>query len=177
MQELTGKKVVMIIAEKNFRDEELLEPRKILEEEGTSVTLASTTLRTATGMFGAKATPDILLSELKVDEYDAIIFVGGAGASQYWNDSTAHNIARESLQKNKILCAICIAPVTLANAGVLSGNKATVWESERAKLEAKGVTYTGKAVEIADKIITANGPQAAEEFGRSIARALASSGQ
>ena len=80
MQELTGKKVVMIIAEKNFRDEELLEPKKILEEEGASVTVASTTLRTATGMFGAKATPDILLSELKMDEYDAIIFVGGAGA-------------------------------------------------------------------------------------------------
>jgi len=177
MQELTGKKVVMIIAENNFRDEELLEPRKILEEEGASVTLASTTLRIATGMFGAKAKPDILVSEVKVDEYDAIIFVGGAGASQYWNDSTAHSIAREALQKNKILCAICIAPVTLANAGVLSGKKATVWESERAKLEAKGVTYTAKPVEIAGKIITANGPQAAEEFGKSITRALGSTGE
>lgn len=177
MEELTGKKVVMIIAEKNFRDEELLEPRKVLEDKGTSVTLASTTLRAATGMFGAKAKPDILVSEVKVDEYDVIIFVGGAGASQYWNDSTAHSIAREALQKNKILCAICIAPVTLANAGVLSGKKATVWESEREKLEAKGASYTGKAVEIAGKIITANGPQAAKEFGRSIARALASSGE
>jgi len=177
MEELTGKKVVMIIAEKNFRDEELLEPKKILEEEGASVTVASTTLRTATGMFGAKAKPDILVSELKVDEYDAIIFVGGAGASQYWNDSTAHSITREAVQKNKILCAICIAPVTLANAGVLSGKKATVWESEKGKLEAKGASYTGKPVEIAGKIITANGPQAAEEFGTTIARALASSGQ
>ena len=177
MEELTGKKVVMIIAEKNFRDEELLEPRKILEEKGAGVTLASTTLRAATGMFGAKAKPDILVSEVKVDEYDVIIFVGGSGASQYWNDSTAHSIAREALQKNKILCAICIAPVTLANAGVLAGKKATVWESERAKLEAKGASYTGKPVEIAGKIITANGPQAAEEFGRAIVRALASTGE
>jgi len=177
MEKLTGKKVVMIIAEKNFRDEELLEPKKVLDEEGASVTVASTTLRTATGMFGAKATPDILVSELKVDDYDAIIFVGGAGASQYWNDSTAHSIAGETVQKNKILCAICIAPVTLANAGVLAGKKATVWESEREKLEAKGASYTGKPVEIAGKIITANGPQAAQEFGRSIASALASSGQ
>ncbi len=176
MKESTGKKVVMIIAEKNFRDEELLEPKKILEEERVSVTLASTTLRTATGMFGAKATPDMLVGEVKVDEYDAIVFVGGRGASQYWNDPGAHSIAREAVQKNKILCAICIAPVTLANAGVLSGNKATVWESERAKLEAKGVTYTGNPVEIAGKIITASGPQAGEEFGRAIARALASAG-
>ncbi len=177
MEKLTGKKVVMIIAEKNFRDEELLEPKKILEEEGASVTLSSTALRTATGMFGAKVTPDILVSEVKVDEYDAIIFVGGAGASQYWNDSTAYSIAGETVQKNKILCAICIAPVTLANAGVLSGKKTTVWESERAKLEAKGASYTRNPVEIAGKIITASGPQAAQEFGRAIVRALASSGQ
>ena len=34
MEKFTGKKVVMIIAEKDFRDEELLEPRRILEEEG-----------------------------------------------------------------------------------------------------------------------------------------------
>jgi protease I len=176
MEKLTGKKVVMIIAEKDFRDEELLEPRKILEEKGASVTVASTTLRPTTGMFGAKAKPDILVSEAKVDDYDAIIFVGGAGASQYWNDSTAHSIARETVQKDKILCAICIAPVTLANAGVLSGKKTTVWASERGKLEAKGASYTGSPVEVAGKIITGSGPEAAQEFGREIARALAPSG-
>ncbi len=176
MEKLTGKKVVMIIAEKDFRDEELLEPRRILEEQGATVTLASTTLRPATGMFGAKAKPDILVSEVKVDDYDAIIFVGGAGASQYWNDPTAHTIAREAVQKDKILCAICIAPVTLANAGVLSGKKTTVWASERGKLEAKGASYTGEPVEVAGKIITGSGPQAAEEFSRAIARALGTSG-
>jgi len=176
MEKLTGKKVVMIIAEKDFRDEELLEPKKILEEQGTGVTLASTTLNTATGMFGAKAKPDILVSEVKVDNYDAVIFVGGAGASQYWNDSTAHSIARETVQKDKILCAICIAPVTLANAGVLSGKKATVWASEKGKLEAKGASYTGNSVETAGKIITGSGPQAAGEFGKTIATALGTSG-
>ncbi len=176
MEKLTDKKVVMIIAEKDFRDEELLDPKRILEEQGASVTLASTALRPATGMFGKEAKPDILVSEINVDEYDAIIFVGGSGASQYWNDPTAHRIAREAVQKEKILCAICIAPVTLANAGVLSGKKATVWASERGKLEAKGAAYTGNSVETVGKIITGSGPQAAEEFGRAVATALASAG-
>lgn len=177
MEKLRGKKVVMIIAEKDFRDEELLEPKRILEEQGANVTVASTTLNKATGMFGAKAKPEILVGQIKVDNYDAIIFIGGAGASQYWNDSTAHSIAREAVQKDKILCAICIAPVTLANAGLLSGKKATVWTSERAKLEAKGASYTGEAVETAGKIITGSGPHAAGEFGRTIAQALASTDQ
>jgi len=172
MAKLKGKKAVMIIAEKNFRDEELFEPKKILEAEGVKVIVASTSFNTARGMLGGKVKPDMLLSEIKVDDYDAIIFVGGSGASQYWNDSLAHNIAKEAVEKNKVLGAICIAPVTLANAGVLTGKKATVWPSERGKIEAKGAIYTGESVQIEGKIITAEGPQAARKFGEAIAKAL-----
>jgi len=172
MAKLKGKKAVMIIAEKNFRDEELFEPKKILEAEGVKVIVASTSFNTARGMLGGKVKPDMLLSEIKVDDYDAIIFVGGSGASQYWNDSLAHNIAKEAVEKNKVLGAICIAPVTLANAGVLTGKKATVWPSERGKIEARGAIYTGESVQIEGKIITAEGPQAARKFGEAIAKAL-----
>ena len=172
MAKLKGKKAVMVIAEKNFRDEELFEPKKILEAEGVKVIVASTSFNTARGMLGGKVKPDMLLSEIKVDDYDAIIFVGGSGASQYWNDSLAHNIAKEAVEKNKVLGAICIAPVTLANAGVLTGKKATVWPSEKGKIEAKGAIYTGESVQIEGKIITAEGPQAARRFGEAIAKAL-----
>jgi len=172
MAKLKGKKAVMIIAEKNFRDEELFEPKKILEAEGVKVIVASTSFNTARGMLGGKVKPDMLLSEIKVDDYDAIIFVGGSGASQYWNDSLAHNIAKEAVEKNKVLGAICIAPVTLANAGVLRGKKATVWPSERGKIEVRGAIYTGESVQIEGKIITAEGPQAARKFGEAIAKAL-----
>ena len=172
MAKLKGKKAVMIIAEKNFRDEELFEPKKILEAEGVKVIVVSTSFNIARGMLGGKVKPDMLLSEIKVDDYDAIIFVGGSGASQYWNDSLAHNIAKEAVEKNKVLGAICIAPVTLANAGVLTGKKATVWPSERGKIEARGAIYTGESVQIEGKIITAEGPQAARKFGEAIAKAL-----
>ncbi|MFQ5835431.1 MAG: DJ-1/PfpI family protein, partial [bacterium] len=86
MAELKGKKVLIIIAERNFRDEELLKPRKILEDRGVKVTVASTSLQDARGMLGATVKPDILLSSVKVQDYDVITFVGGSGASQYWND-------------------------------------------------------------------------------------------
>jgi len=172
MAKLKGKKAVMIIAEKNFRDEELFEPKKILEAEGVKVIVVSTSFNIARGMLGGKVKPDMLLSEIKVDDYDAIIFVGGSGASQYWNDSLAHNIAKEAVEKNKVLGAICIAPVTLANAGVLRGKKATVWPSERGKIEARGAIYTGESVQIEGKIITAEGPQAARKFGEAIAKTL-----
>jgi protease I len=39
-------------------------------------------------------------------------------------------------------------------------------------LEGKGAKYTGKSVEVDGNIITGNGPDAAREFGRAIAKAL-----
>lgn len=174
MPRIDGKKILMIVANNKFRDEELQKPQKIFVKQGAEVTIASSSLKTATGMFGAKAKPDILIDDVKVEDYDAIVFVGGSGASEYWNNPTAHNIAKEAVESNKILCAICIAPVTLANAGVLDGKNATVWSSEASKLRASGVNYTGKDVEVDGNIITGNGPKAAKKFGKTIVEALAS---
>ena len=171
VSELQGKKVVMIIAHKNFRDEELLEPKRLFEKQGIEVTIASSRLGEAQGMLGARVTPHVLLDSVRVKAYDAVIFVGGSGAKEYWEDPKAHAVARAALEDGKLVCAICIAPVTLANAGVLKGRRATVWGS-RAPLEAKGATYTGAAVEVDGNIITANGPKAAEKFAQAIIEAL-----
>lgn len=170
---LAGKKIVMIIAPENFRDEELLQPKAILTEKGANVTVASASLETAKGMLGAEVKPDILVSEIKPEDWDAIILIGGTGANHYFNDFSVHSMLNEAVRQNKIVAAICIAPVTLANAGVLSGKKATVFSSETQKLTDKGAEYTGKDVERDGNIITASGPPAAKEFGNAIAQALA----
>lgn len=169
---LTGRKVVMIIAPQNFRDEELLEPKEILTGKGATVTVAGASLEMAKGMLGAEVKPDILASEIKPEDWDAIILVGGTGASHYFNDSSVHSMLNEAVKKNKIVGAICIAPVTLANAGILSGKKATVYSSEVQTLKDKGAECTGKDVERDGNVITASGPQAATEFGDAIAEAL-----
>ncbi|MEW6619148.1 MAG: DJ-1/PfpI family protein [bacterium] len=167
-----SKKVVMIIAGINFRDEEYKVPRAILEKAGVEIKVASSVTKPCRGVLGMTVTPDMLISEINVGDYEAIIFVGGGGSSEYWNNETALSIARECIKLDKLLCAICIAPVTLANAGVLNGKKATVFSSEIARLKNKGVNYTGRDVEIDGKIITANGPAAAGKFGEAIAKAL-----
>ena len=171
--DLSGKKVVMIFASSNFRDEELKTPRKILEDYGAKVTLASSSLKPARGMLGMMAKADILLKDVKVEEYDGIVFVGGLGAREYFNDKTAHKICKEAVEKNKVLGAICIAPAILAHSGVLKGKRATVWKGEAKTLKAAGAIYTGKAVEVDGKIITADGPKAAGLFGQKTARVLA----
>lgn len=167
---LFGKKVVMIIAPNNFRDEEYSIPREILEGQGAKIVVASSTLETATGMLGLKVKPDIKLSDVKVDNFDAIIFVGGLGARDYyWENETALALAKEAYTKGKVLGAICVAPVILANAGVLKDKKATVWSSEGVKLRAAGCQVIADADVVVDgKIVTAKSPQAAKKFGESI---------
>ena len=170
--DLEGKKVLMVIAPENFRDEEFMEPKEVFENAGAGVTVASKGVDSAKGMMGAIVTVDSDISETDAGDYDAVVFVGGSGASVYFNDKTAQNLARTAYEKGKIVAAICIAPSTLANAGLLEGKRATSFSSEKGNLEAKGAEYTGAAVEQDGRIITGNGPGAASEFGHKIAEAL-----
>lgn len=162
------KKALMVIAFKNFRDEEYLEPKKILENAGIKVTTASTQTGTATGKPGTKVPVDITIDQINPADFDAIIFIGGAGCYDYYSNQTALKIAWEAVKQNKILAAICSAGGILAHAGVLNGKKATVFPGEAELLKSKGAIYTGAPVEIDEKIITADGPQSARAFGEKI---------
>lgn len=168
----SGKKVLMIIAPENFRDEEYFTPKGILEKAGIQVTTASMKKTAAKGMLGGTASPDINLDEVTIDYYDAVIFVGGSGASVYFDNSTAHAIARKAKEKGIIIAAICIAPSTLANTGILQDKKATAFASQKDHLIEKGALFQDQDVVVDGNIITANGPGASEEFGNKLAEML-----
>ena len=171
---LDGKSVLMIIAHQRFRDEELLHTRDVLLKRGARVKVASTNLVPAKGMLGATVKPDMLVARVDPAAYDAVIFVGGAGAEAYFEDRTALALARAAHRNGKVVAAICIAPSILANAGILEGKLATVWDGPRyvAILKKKGARYTAEPVTVDGKIITANGPGAARKFGEAVAAAL-----
>lgn len=172
--DLTGKKVLFIIASKNFRDEELIEPRKIVEGYKAKTILASNNLGTATGMLGSKVTPNLILEKVNVNDYNAIVFVGGSGSTIYWNNKTALNIAKEANLKGKVVASICLGSGTLANAGIFKGKNATGWPDTEELVERNGGVYTSNDVEVSGRIISAKGPTAAKKFGEALAKALES---
>ncbi|MCD6215813.1 MAG: DJ-1/PfpI family protein [Candidatus Aenigmarchaeota archaeon] len=167
-----NKKIVMIIAPENFRDEELLEPKQVFETAGFNVTVASKSVDEARGMLGAVVKVDKDVSNLNIHDYDAVVFVGGSGAAVYFDDAEILDLAQEAYKSADIIGAICIAPSILANAGLLEGKKATSFPSEKQNLNDKGAIYTGNDVEKDGKIITAVGPSAALKFGEEIRDAL-----
>jgi|SRR3989344_6839396 len=170
--------VILVIAQKNFQPVELMDTKKAIQSKGFSTVIASKTIAQAIATDGTRIMPDISLKEAieSLDLYKAVVFIGGGGSEQYFNDMEALELAKKSYEKEKITAAICIAPVILANAGILERKKATVWDNEQeefsAILQEKGADCTGNDVESDGIIITANGPQAATEFGNKIAELL-----
>lgn len=161
------KKIVMIIANQDFRDEEYQIPKEVFEKEGFSVITAAKNSGEATGKFGLKINIDVTMDQLNVADYDAILFIGGAGCYDYYNDANAHDIAKTAYESGKILGAICAAPGILANAGLLQGKKATMFADD-GTLAKGGATYTGADVEVDGKIITATGPKTAAQWAEKI---------
>lgn len=164
---------VLIVSEENFNDRELFETMRVLNTVGVQTVIASTRLGVVRGMMGGIADAGILLSQLGVDGYGAVVFIGGDGARVYFNNPVALNIAREAAAKGKILAAISTAPTILANAGVLRGVRATGYITERTVLRQAGALYTGNHVERDGLIITSTGPEASVQFAGAIAEALA----
>jgi len=167
-------KIAIIIAFRNFRDEEYFIPKSIFLQNGFKVKTVSTYKGLAIGGSGGETRIDLLLSQLKLEDYDCLMFVGGPGAYRFIEDETIHEVIKSF---KGLLAAICIAPAIFAKAGVLEGKKATIWSSVMDKksikiLEEGGSTYVDKDVVVDGSIITANGPQAAERFALTITKEL-----
>lgn len=163
-----SKNIAMVIASKDFRDEEYKEPRKIMEKEGFNITVFSSSLSTSKGMFGFEVKPDKLLKDLNPEEFDGVIFVGGGGSAEYFENKLAHKIVLDFAEMNKLVSAICIAPKTLAKAGLLKGKKVCSFPSVKDDITSLGGLIQKDGVAVDGNIITATGPDYAEDFGKAI---------
>lgn len=169
MTRLDGKRALFVIYD-GFEDNEYGIPRAILEDLGAIVTVASLSSDVVTGVNRTEVQPDVLLGDVRGGDYDAIVFVGGLRYKR--DDPEAQGIAQEAIAEGKVVAAICIAPITLAKAGVLEGKRVTAARSIELKLEKVGAIFTGVSVERDGLIITAKGPLDAHQFGEAIAAAL-----
>jgi len=141
------KKALMVIAPKNFCDEEYFKSRVVLQSNGIQVKTCAGQVSEATGMLGGKAKIDIDLADVKVNDFDAFIFVGGEGVKIYFKDKTALKLVKQAAEENKIIGAISQANKILTNAGVSVKQK---------NLE----------------IVAVDGLEKAEEFGSKIAELI-----
>src|ERR1035437_2552504 len=170
MPDLKGKKVLIVIAATDFKDEEYFEPYNRLRQCGATVTVASSVKGQALSVFGKTVATDKHIAECKAEDYDAVVFIGGPGAAEFFTNAAAHELARAAVEQGKVLAAICIAPVSLANAGVLKGKKATGFPSFQSQLAAQGALVVSQDIVQDGKLLTASGPKVAREFASALVK-------
>ena len=166
------KTALLVIAQEIFRDEEYARPKAVLEAHGVTVTTASLQPGPARGKLGMTAVADVALATAAARQWDCVAFIGGAGASVFFDDPDAHALARDTLASGAVVGAICIAPSILARAGLLQGVPATAFASQHDDLVEHGALWEPGPVVVSGRIVTANGPDAAQEFGQRLAELL-----
>lgn len=164
------KKVLFIIAQTNFRDEELSEPKKVLELNGIKCFVASISKEKAKGMLGAEVKPDLEVKDAKISDYDLVVVVGGQGSPSLANHPEVLKIVQEAKAAGKGVASICLGGVVLAKSGVLNGVKATVFPVPDAIkiLREQGARYMPIDIVVDGKIVTATNPKVARQFGHAL---------
>ncbi len=163
---LSGQKVLVIIAPRKFRDEELFVPKAAIEAAGGTVIIASTDEGEATGMLGGSVYA-VPVHEVRATEVAGAIVVGGAGSPEHlWGNGLVHKTIRMVAHDGKPVGAICLSAVVLAKAGLLEGKRATTFVTADTlkALKEGGAKYEKKPVVIDGMIVTADGPESAERF-------------
>lgn len=167
--------VLLVIASEGFQNVEYQIPKDIITQAGFLVKTASNKKNPATAKDGSTTTVDYSLEEVNVDHFHGIFFIGGPGAIDCLDNPTSYSIINLAVQARLPIGAICIASRILAKAGVLKGKHATGWNGD-GKLEEifeqYSAVYIRQNVVVDGTIITAVGPQAAEEFGNQIVSML-----
>ncbi len=161
--------IALIASSKDFRDEEYFISLQTLSAKEKVITF-SDKKGLIMGAEGGEAEAEKEIGELNTEDFSAIVFVGGPGCLKRLDNEESYRVIREA---KGVIAAICISPVILAKAGILDGVQSTVWSSEMEKspvrmLREHGAIYKDESVIIDGLIITANGPQATEEFAQAI---------
>ena len=116
--------------------------------------------------FGVSVNPDILLNDVRIDEYDALAIPGGFEEYGFYEDAFSEQVVsliKGFNDKGKMIATICVAALALGNSGILKGKKATTYHlnngHRQKQLAEYGAIVVNEPVVRTDNIITSYCPQ------------------
>ena len=170
MAQLNGKKVAILVTD-GFEQVELTEPRKALDAAGAATYLVSPVSGQVQGMnedqFGDNLPVDVALSEARPAEYDALLLPGGVANPDHLRIiPEAVQFVKAFFEAGKPVAAICHAPWTLIEAGVVRGVTLTSWPSLRTDLRNAGANWVDEEVVTDHGLVTSRKPGDIPAFNR-----------
>ncbi len=173
-----AKKVIIAVAMNNYQKKELWPVYNTLKEEGFKITVAGS--QTGRAKSGADSVEiDAVFSNVSAEDYNGIVVIGGSGVKVLWDNEELQTLIKEIYNSGGVAAAICLAPLTLAQAGVLESGSSACWYSDNdinSRMSELGITDSAQDVTISGRVITGNGPNAAQEFADEVAAALKATG-
>jgi protease I len=116
---------------------------------------------------------DLALDQVKADEYEAVLILGGRAPEYLRNHAPLLDLLRTFDKAGKWLFAICHGIQVLAAAGLAQGKCVTCYEHVRLEAEQAGGRYSTDQAVRDGRIVTAQTWQSHPEFYREIFACLA----
>ncbi|MBY0342316.1 MAG: type 1 glutamine amidotransferase [Sphingomonadales bacterium] len=168
---------VLIIATDGFEQSELTEPKRLLEEAGAQVTVASLKSGEIRGWdqkdWGTSVAVDCTIGDVSADDYDALLLPGGQMNPDILR--TERSVIGAVLAfdaAEKPIAAICHAPWLLAEADLIDGRTVTGWPSIRTDLANAGADVVDEEVVVDGNLITSRKPGDIPAFTEALMAAL-----
>lgn len=157
------KNIAFLTAPEGIERVELTGPWDSETRAGHSATLLSTqpgTVQTYDHLDKAETRPvDGLVKDASVDDFDALVLPGGvANPDALRADADAVAFVKAFVESGKPVAAICHAPWTLIEAGVVAGRTLASWPSLQTDLRNAGATWKDEEVVVDGNLITSRNP-------------------
>ncbi|MBP2626384.1 MAG: inhA [Firmicutes bacterium] len=126
-------------------------------------------------------TPEIHLSQIDVDMFDALAIPGGFEEAGFYADAFSEeflSLIQEFDRAGKIIASICVGALPIGKSGVLIGRKGTTYhlnELRQQQLTAFGVEVVNQPIVIDRNIITSSSPATALDVAFKLLEMLTSS--
>jgi protease I len=174
---LQDKKVALLAAD-GFEQSEFEEPLMALKAEGAVVdiiSLAEGTIRAwKEKEWGDEFDANVGIDEAKASEYDALVLPGGVmNPDKLRTNKNVVSFVKKFLVDKKPVCAICHAPWTLIETGLLKGRKMTSYKSLRTDLSNAGVEWVDEEVVVDDGLVTSRSPKDLPAFCKKMIEEIA----
>jgi archaeal arginyl aminopeptidase len=158
----------LIVSSDRFEDSELFEPLQQLQAKGVKVDIAAPQPGPITGKHGRRVSAGLALSAVRAEDYDLLLLPGGEAPSRLRKIPEAVAIARDFLQADKPVAAICHGPQLLIATGLMAGRAATCYRAVRQELETAGANYLDREAVVDGNLVTSRQPADISAFMRAI---------
>lgn len=111
---------------------------------------------------------DLAFQDVRVEDYEAVLLLGGRAPEYLRNNGRLLDIVREFDRQDKWIFAICHGVQILAAAGLTRDRRFTCYEHVRMDAEAKGGTFVRQQAVCDGRVVTAQTWQSHPAFYREI---------